>query len=155
MQQVTISLIVSIVTLSLAVFFLSLGEFSNSLIKTSTGYFGYFESCDGKTCTRSGLNTSLVLVTIGFILELHSVAFSIICLVLQRRIPRTDQFKLLLIILGYNALALIFMIVGWHELKVLIIKASTGWSYALLIVGFSFSIVSFIPIIFTIFKSYK
>jgi hypothetical protein len=155
MEQATVSLIVSIVTLSLAVFFFSLGEFSNSLSKTSNTNIGYFQSCAGKICSRNVFNTSLVLVTIGFILELHSAAFSIICLVLQRRIQRTDQFKLLLIVLGYNVLALVFMIVGWHELRVHLISATTDWSYALLIVGFSFSIISFIPIIFTIFKSYR
>ena len=157
MQQVTISLIVSTSTLSLAIFFFGLGEFSNNLWKTTNENYGYFESCFNNKCTRNLINTSLVLVTIGFILELHSVAFSVICLILQRIVPRSDQFKILLVVLGYNLLAFIFMIVGWNELRVSLIYGlnMTGWSYALLIVGFSFSIISFIPIVFSIVKTYN
>ena len=154
--QLTISLIASIVTLFLTVLFFGLGEFSNNLRYKSTEHSGYFEECFNQVCSRNNLlTTSLVLVTFGFVLAIHSAAFSAISLYLHKRVLRDVLVKILIVVLTYNVFAVIFLIAGWYELRFVIKTDTISWSYVMLIFGYSFSLISFVPIIFSIIKSYK
>ena len=163
MQLLTISLIVMIITLFLGLLFFGIGEFSNNLVTSNQPniYYGYFQTCINNVCSANHLNISQLLTTIGFILGLHSTVFSIVLFLLQRNLSREDVFKILLVILSYNILAIIFMISGWNELKDWISSPSnfnsitSSWSYNLLITGYSFSVFSLIPIGFSLFKTYK
>jgi hypothetical protein len=163
MHFLTISLIVTIITLLLGLLFFGIGEFSDNLVTSNQPniYYGYFKTCINNVCSVNHLNISQLLTTIGFILGLHSTVFSIVLFLLERNLSRENVFKILLVILSYNILAIIFMISGWNELKDWIYSSSNfnsiapSWSYNFLITGFSFSVFSVIPIGFSIFKTFK
>lgn len=158
MQLVTISLVVTVVTLCVAVLLFGFGEFSSNLLTGDVINYGFFEVCTMNICAKNTLSISLMLTVIGFIFALHSVLFSITSLLLQNRIG-DDLFKFLLVVLVYNVLAITFMTAGWNELRLYFIDTktqdSTGWSYKLLISGFSFNVIAIVPIVFLIFKAYK
>ena len=159
MQQLTISLILTIIILSFALLFFGIGEFSSNLVASDLPniYYGYFQTCINNVCSANHFNISQLLATIGFILAIHSTIFSVLLFLIQKNLSREDVFKILLVVLVYNILAIIFMITGWNELKVWVTNQSTSpsWSYSLLISGFSFSIISLIPIGFSIYKSFR
>ena len=96
----------------------------------------------------------MVLVTIGFILALHSAAFSVVSFLFQKQVLSDVLLKILIVVLAYNVASVIFMIVGWNELRLFLSTDTTHWSYAMLIVGYSFGVLSIIPITFSILITY-
>jgi hypothetical protein len=155
MDNFTISLIVSLVILSLSTFFFGLGEFSNSLMKNGNTHIGYFESCLNSKCYKNSFNNSLAITLIGFLFSLHSALFSLLTIIFQNRLQRNDHFKLLIGVLIYNVISVIFMIIGWNELRLYInsVINKESWSYNMLIIGFSLNFLAFGPIIYSIVKS--
>lgn len=153
MDLLKISLIIATCFIGASLFIYSIGLYSNSLRKSANSNSGFFESCTNGLCGRNQLSVSLALCMIGFVLLVHCVVFLILSIIMRFRMPRMDHLKLLIATLIYNILSIVFMAAGWNELR-LQFASTASWSYYMVLIGFSVSILGFVPIIISLVKRF-